>query len=56
LYVSFAPVGYTAIQTDAEADEVEGTIAGNDWSGNYWIKPEMTCTSVTEWVIIFRKG
>jgi hypothetical protein len=48
--------GYTAIQTDAEADEVEGTIAGNGWSGNYWIKPEMTCTTVTEWVIIFRKG
>lgn len=47
--------GYTALQTDAEPDEVEGTISGNGWSGNYWIKPEMTCVAVTEWVLIFKK-
>ena len=47
--------GYTAVQTDAEPDEVEGAMAGNGWSGNYWVKPEMTCPAVTEWVLIFRK-
>jgi len=47
--------GYTADQTDAEPGEVEGTIEGNGWKGNYWVKPEMTCASVTEWVLIFQK-
>ena len=47
--------GYTAVQTDAEADEVEGAITGNGWRGNYWVRPEMTCLAVTEWVLIFRR-
>ena len=47
--------GYTAVQIDAEADEVEGAITGNGWRGNYWVRPEMTCLAVTEWVLIFRR-
>jgi hypothetical protein len=47
--------GYLAVQTDAEADEVEGTIGGNGWDGNYWVKPDRRCAAVTEWVLIVRK-